>query len=387
MRKITAAECRSITKPGFYRADETLYLHVKQSGRRAWIQRVLIDGRRHDIGLGSFPVVSLRMARDRAFENRRAIADGRNPLLEKRRGRIPTFRVAATETHKALSPTFRSAQHTRDWIRILTKHAFPNLGNIPVDRITQQDVLNALKPIWTEKPETARRVRQRIRTVLDHCRAAGHVRENVAGDAIKAALPTMPKVKDNFRALDFREMPDAVKRIEAGVASLPARLCILFLIHTAARSKQARGATWVEIDLTAATWIIPGERMKNGKPHRVPLSGAAIAVLEQARPLRNDSDLLFPSLNNNRRPMTSAALVKNLREIGLADKTTVHGFRTSFRTWAAELTDIPREICEMALAHTVGDAVERAYSRSDLLEKRVALMQLWDDFLAGCIMD
>ena len=213
--------------------------------------------------------------------------------------------------------------------------------------------------------------------------AAGHVQGNVAGDAISAALPTMPKVKANFRALDYRKMPDAMKRIGTEVASMPARLCLQFTILTAVRSNESRKATWAEIDLDAATWTIPADRTKNGKLHRVPLSDAALAVLEQTRPLRNDSDLVFPSLLRPRRPMDSATLIKNLREIGLADKTTVHGFRTAFRTWAAERTDIPREICEMALAHSVGDAVERAYNRSDLLEKRVKLMRLWDGFLNG----
>ena len=383
MNRITAAECRSITEPGFYRADDTLYLYVKPSGRRSWVQRVLIDGRRHDIGLGSFPVVSLRLARERAFDNRRAIAQGRNPLIEKRRAKLPTFRVAAVETHEALAPTFKSAQHTRDWILILRKYAFPKIGHIPVDRIVQQDVLNVLKPIWTVKAETARRVRQRIRTVLKHCQAHGYVKDNMAGEIIDGALPTMPQVKEHHRALDYRDMPDAVSRIETGVASLPARLCMLFLIHTAVRSNEGRGATWAEIDLEAATWTIPGERMKNGKQHRVPLSKAALAVLEKARPLRNDSDLVFPSTTYPHRPMTSATLVKNLRVIGLADKTTVHGFRSPFRTWAAECTDIPRDVLEIALSHTVGDAVEQAYSRSDLLEKRVKLMRLWDGFLNG----
>ncbi len=380
-RKLTAVECRTIKGPGFYRADDTLYLYVKPSGRRSWVQRVMIDGRRANIGLGSYPVISLKMARERAFDNRRAIALGRNPLLEKRRAKTPTFKVAALETHAALAPTFKSEQHTRDWIRILTKHAIPKLGNIPVDRITPQDVLKVLKPIWTVKAETARRVRQRIRTVLDHCRASGYVLDNVAGDTIKAALPTMPKIQDHHRALDYRDSPDAVKRIQ-GVESLPARLGMLFLIHTAVRSNDARGATWAEIDLDLATWTIPAARMKSKRPHRVALSGAALAILEQARPLRNDSDLLFPSALRPRLPMDSATFMRVLRENGLAEKTTVHGFRTSFRTWAAECTDIPGDVCELALAHAVGDATERAYNRSDLLEKRERLMQEWADFLS-----
>lgn len=180
MRKITAAECKSITKPGFYRADDTLYLSVKPSGRRSWVQRVTIDGRRHDIGLGAFPVVSLAKARRRAFENRVRLEDSKDGLLFKRRSKTPTFQEAAESVHETILPTFQSEQETQDWIRFLRKHVFPKLGNIPVDRITHLDVLNALKPIPTGEPKTARRVRQTIQEVLNQCRVAGYLQENVA---------------------------------------------------------------------------------------------------------------------------------------------------------------------------------------------------------------
>ena len=358
---------------------------VKPSGRRSWVQRVKIDGRSHDIGLGPYPVVTLKMARDRAIDNRRAIEQGRNPLLEKRRDSIPTFKNAAVQVHATLAPTFKNPIHVNNWIQVLKRHAFPKIGNIPLDRLTQQDVLKVLTPIWTEKTETARRVRQRIRTVLSHYRASGQIVENVADERIDPALPAMPKIKANFRALPYQEMPDAVARIDAGVNSLPTRLCLLFLIHTAARSNEARGATWGEMDLDAdaPTWTIPADRMKAKNAHRVPLSPDAVAVLEQARALRNGSDLVFPSGLHPRKPMTSRTLVKALEEIGLADRTVVHGFRTSFKTWAMERTDIPHEVCEMALAHTVGDAVVQAYSRTDLLEKRVRLMAQWSGFVTG----
>ena len=381
MRRLTAHECKAITSPGFYRCEDTLYLSVKPTGRKSWIQRVMIDGRRHNIGLGSFPVVSLSMARDKAFENRRAITQGRNPLMEKRRATMPTFRKAAVDTHKALAPTFKNPVHVKNWIQVLEKHAIPKLGNIPVDRITQQDILAVLKPIWTEKPETARRVRQRTRTVLRHCQAHGHVQENIADERIDAALPTMPKVKEHRRALDYKDMPEAVRRIETEVASMPTRLCLLFIVYTAVRPNEALEATWTELDFESATWIIPASRMKAKRDHRVPLSRSALAILEQAKPLRNESDLVFPSLIRPHHPMTSRTPMKALEQLGLAEKTVVHGFRTSFRTWAAERTDIPREVCEMALAHNVGNAVEQAYSRSDLLEKRTLLMRHWDGFL------
>ena len=381
MKKLTDAQARAIKKPGFYRADNTLYLCVKGPGCRSWIQRIVIDGRRRDIGLGPYPVVTLAKARQKAFENRVAIFEGRNPLLDKRRATMPTFGKAAEDTHRSLVPTFRSDLHKKNWIQVLEKHALPKLHNILVDRITQQDVLNVLKPIWTQRPDTARRVRQRIRAILNHCQAHGYIKENVAGDAIDGALPAMPKVKEHHKALPYRDVPEAIKVIGSRVSA--ARLCLQFLILTATRSNEAREATWNEIDWETSTWTIPPSRMKGGKPHRVPLSETALAILDDAAGLRDGSDLIFPSASKPGHPMTPAILMKVWRETGIAKDTKVHGFRTSFRTWASERTEIPREVCELALAHTVGTGVEQAYSRSDLLEKRTTLMKQWSEFLNG----
>ena len=381
MRKITAAEARSIIEPGIHRADDTLYLCVKRTGRKSWIQRVVIDGRRTDIGLGPFPVVSLAEAREKAFSNRQLIYKGGSPIRERRRVRMPTFAKAAEKTHASLVPTFRSDLHKKNWIQVLQKHAFPVLADIPVDRITQQDVLSVLEPIWTMRPDTARRVRQRIRAVLRHCQAHNHVDQNVADERIDGALPSMPKVKEHHKALPYREVPDAFKVIGSRVSS--ARLALRFLILTATRSNEVREATWDEIDRETSTWTIPSERMKGGKPHRVPLSESALAILEEALQLRDESDLIFPSTSKAGRAMTPDNLMKVWRETGISKDTKVHGFRTSFRTWASERTDIPREVCELALAHAIGTGVERAYSRSDLLEKRTSLMRMWDEYLTG----
>ena len=202
----------------------------------------------------------------------------------------------------------------------------------------------------------------------------------------------MPKTKEHHRALPYTETPAAFKAIEMKVTADSPRLCLMLLILTATRSNEAREATWGEIALESEIWEIPATRMKNGKLYRIPLSRSALLVLQHGKNSRNDSDLVFPSTTSPDRPMTRVVLVKKLKDLGLAAKTTVHGFRTSFRTWAAECTDIPREVCEMALAHTVGTSVEQAYSRSDLLEKRTKLMWLWDDYLGGvqtgrCVAD
>ena len=379
MRPITAAEVKSIKRRGKYRAGDTLYLVVSATGRRSWIQRVLIDGKRHDIGLGGYPVVTLAEAREAALENRRLIRKGGNPMADRQRARMPTFRVAAERYHSSRKLSWKNEQHARSWLQVVQKHAYPVLEYLPVDRITQADVLNVLEPIWTTRPETARRVRQRIRSVLRYCEAHGYVDRNVAGDAIDGALPAMPKVKEHHAALDYRKVLEAMKAIGSRVTA--ARLCLRFLILTAARSNEAREATWSEIDRATSIWTIPASRMKGGKSHRVPLSGSALAVLEAAENLRDCSDLIFPSTSKPGHSMTPDNLMKVWRKMPMANDTKVHGFRTSFRTWAAECTDIPREVCELALAHTVGNAVEQAYSRSDLLLKRTSLMRQWDGFL------
>ena len=381
MRTLTVAKAKALSEPGLYRADPTLYLRIAPGGSKSWIQRLTIDGRRHDLGLGSFPLVSLAEARGKAFDNRRAVQAGRNPLAEKRRAKTPTFAVAAVRTCDALRPGWRNRKHGTDWIATLENHALPILGGVSVDRIRSEDVLRVLTPIWTRIPETARRVRQRIRAVLRWCWAHGYVSENVAGEGIDGALPAMPNVKEHFRALPYHEVAAALEVVEKSRASKPGKLCLRFLILTAARSGEVRGATWAEIDLEAAEWRVPGERMKGGREHRVPLSDAARDVLARARGLEDGSGLAFPSPTRTGRPLSNMTLTKILRDQGLADRATVHGFRSAFRDWCAE-TGKPREIAEAALAHTVG-GVEGAYFRSDLYARRRVLMDQWAAFLAG----
>ena len=383
MGKLTAVAVKAASQPGRLGDGGTLYLHIARGGTKSWVQRITIDGRRHDIGLGGWPVVSLASARRRAAENRSAVADGRNPLAEKRRSMVPTFRQAATQTLKALKPRWRNLKHSVSWMQTLERHAMPRLGHMPVDRIGREDVLAVLTPIWGTVPETARRVRQRIRATLRWCWAHGYVEQNVAGEAIDGALPKMPAIKSHFRALPYRDISSALKTVEASKASWAAKLCLRFLILTAARSGEARGAKWDEIDFEAKEWRIVGERMKAGTAHRVPLSGPAMAVLERAREIDDGSGLIFPSSLRKGKEMSDMTLTKVLRSTGLADRATVHGFRSSFRDWAAECTNAPHAVMELALAHAVGDSVEQAYARSDLLEKRRRLMEQWAGFITG----
>jgi integrase len=379
MGKLNAAMVRGLTKPGRHGDGGTLFLNIAPGGSKSWIQRLAIDGKRHDIGLGGFPLVTLREAREAAFENRRLARRGGDPLAAKRRTRAPTFREAAERTFEANRARWRNNKTTSNWLRGMAKRVLPVLGEMRVDAIGREDVLRILTPIWTDKPEIARKLRGRIRAVLAWAQAHGHVEHNVAGEAIDGALPAMPAVKTHFRALPHPEVAAALDTIATSRASVSARACLRFVVLTACRSGEARLATWNEIDMEARTWRVPASRMKGGAEHRVALSEAALAVLESVRPLRDRSDLAFPSPTRPGKTLSDMTLTKVLRVTGLAGRATVHGFRSSFRDWCAD-TGKPREIAEAALAHTVG-GVEGAYFRSDLFARRRRLMDQWAQYV------
>ena len=386
--QLTAAKVRSISTPGRHGDGAGLYLIVTASGSKSWVQRIVIDGRRRDIGLGGYPTVGLAEARILAVGNRTAIARDQDPVIEKRRSAIPTFREAARQTHQANLPRWHNQRHTSSWLQTLEKHAFPILENMPVDRIGRADVLEVLTPIWggrpeTAIPETARRVRQRIRTVMRWAMAHGFIENNPAGEAIDGALPPMPKLKAHLRALPYEEVAQALEVVNASQASLAAKFCLRFAVLTAARSGEARGALRDEVDLERAVWTVPAVRMKGSLDHRVPLSDAALAVLREATKLRDGSGLIFPSPMRRGQPLSDMTLTKVLRATGLAERATVHGFRSSFRDWAAECTSAPHAVMELSLAHRVGSAVEQAYARSDLLDQRRTLMNAWADFVTA----
>lgn len=325
--------------------------------------------------------MGLADARRKAADYRNAVADGRNPLAEKRRSDIPTFREAAQAVYDTNRPRWRSDRHAKLWWASLENHVFPVIGDMKVDRITQSDVLRCIEPIWTTRPEAARKVRQRIRTALRWCQAHGYVQLNVAGEAIDGALPPMPRVQSHFRSLPYQDVPKALAVVDESGASEAAKLCLRFVVLTAARSGEARNAVWDEIDFATCEWRIPAERMKAANEHRVPLSEAALEVLQQAKNLHDGSDLVFPSPLKPGRPLSDMTLTKVLRDLGLAERATVHGFRASFRTWALEQTDTPWAVAEAALAHCLGDAVQQAYIRGDAFTKRRNLMRQWSQYL------
>ena len=379
--KLSATRARALRDPGRYSDGDGLHLFIHKNGRKSWVQRITVDGRRRDIGLGGYPTVSLAQARKRATDNREAISSGRDPVAEKHRPAMPTFSEAAYAVHEANKPRWRNGRHTRAWIQTLERHTFPKIGSKQIDTISRADVLSVLTPIWSERPETARRVRQRMRTIFKWAMANEFIEVNPAGESIDGALPSMPRVKAHFRALPYEEVGLALRTVAASQASLAAKLCLRFLVLTAARSGEARGATWNEIDMKRETWTIPGSRMKAGVEHRVPLSDQALDILKEAPQLEDGSGLCFPSPLRLGHMLSDMTLTKILRTVGLADRATVHGFRTSFKTWTMEQTDTPWAVGEAALAHRLGGNVEQAYARSDLFVRRRTLMQQWADYL------
>ena len=380
MAKLTASQIRNL-KVGRHGDGGGLHLRVSRGGSKQFILRKVVRGVRRDIPIGNWPTITLAQARMKGTELHRAIFNGENPLKAKEA--TPTFAEAAQKTFEALSPRWRNAKVAANWMQRLGCHAMKHLADLPVDEITREDILRVLTPIWTAKPETARKVRRSIKATLGWCQAHGFIQHNSAGEMIDGALPSMPSVKQNYRALPFAEVGAALEIIRASRASMSAGACLEFTILTAARSGEARNAEWAEINLESREWRIPASRTKNGREHRQPLSDETIKVLEQVRPLSGGNGLVFPSPVKKSSPLSDMSLTKILRDTGLSEKCVVHGFRTSFRVWASENTSADFAVMELCLGHTVGSAVVRAYARSDLFEKRVRLMASWGRFIAG----
>ncbi|MCR9151470.1 MAG: integrase arm-type DNA-binding domain-containing protein [Rhodobacteraceae bacterium] len=385
---LTAQFARNVTAPGEYCDGNGLYLRVNPSGSKQWVQRIVIRGKRSEMGLGGFPLVGLAEARSAALDNRRLARAGGDPLAERRRAReVPSFEAAARKVHEMHGPTWRNDKHRKDFITSLELYAFPKIGSKRVSEVSTADLLVVLSPIWTSKAETARRVRQRIGTVLKWAIAQGWREDNPA-ESVTAALPKVAKAPRHRKSLPYRRVAECLATVWASNASQSTKLALEFLILTAARSGEVRHATWDEIDLHGAdsldvaarvTWVVSAERMKMKREHRVPLSTRAVEILRRAEDLRTSSGLIFPSLRD--KALSDMTLSKLVKELGF--EADVHGFRTSFRTWAQEQTDFPAEVAEAALAHATGDAVVKAYARSDVFERRRAMMQAWCDYLAG----
>ena len=379
-KRLSATFVKTVNKPGRYgdgRGGFGLSLLVKptSTGRlsKTWSQRIRINGTQVNIGLGAFPVVTLAEARAAALANRRAVAQGRDP--RNKPYDIPTFEQAVERVIAIHEPNWRAGARSAEiWRSSLRTYAMPRLGRKPVNKITTSDVLAVIVPLWTTRRETARRLRQRIGAIMKWAVAEGHRDDNPAGDAIAAALPKSAAPREHHRALPHAQVGAALRTVRGSNAWPATRLAFEYLILTASRSGEVRGARWDEID--GDTWIVPGERMKTGRPHRVPLSRQALEVLDEARNIADGSGLVFPSVRG--KVLSDMTISKLIRELGIP--AVPHGFRSSFRDWCGE-SGIAREVAELSLAHTVGNRVEQSYSRSDLFQRRRAVMEQWADYI------
>jgi integrase len=378
--RLTAVAVRK-AGPGRHGDGNSLYLLVDDTGARRWVLRTVVAGRRRDIGLGSATLVPLAEARELARRYRKLAREGGDPVAERRRERrkVPTFEEAARTVHAEHKGTWSNPKHAAQWLATLEEYAFPTLGKLLVDQVQSPDIVAALAKIWTAKPETAKRVRQRIGTVLDWAKAKGHRDgENpVRGVGGGKGLPKANGDVAHHAALSYTEIPDffAALRQQVGLAARALELTIL----GATRTSETLGATWSEIDLDAATWTIPAARMKAKVAHAIPLAPAAVALLRDVREkMAADATFVFPGAKGAK-PLSNMAMTQTLRRMKRGD-LTVHGFRSTFRDWCAERTPFPREIAEKALAHVLSSKVEAAYQRGDLFEKRRELMDAWSLF-------
>lgn len=363
-----------------YGDGDGLYLRVGPSGAKSWVLRTVVHGRRRDLGIGSTTLVPLAEAREKARALRKVAREGGDPDLVRRR-QVLTFREAAERVHRNLLPTWRSARHGEIWMAALKLYVFPHFGSRPIETIGTADLLRVLAPIWTEKHDTARRVKQRLAAVFDWAKGAGHYPHENPVNGLNKALPAVKHRAEHMTALPWKELPAFVHKLQER-DGISAR-ALEFIILTAARSGEARGARWREIQ--GDVWTVPASRMKGGVVHRVPLSSEALAVLDQVRGL--DSDLVFPSpsrgAGNEARQQSDTVFKALMKRMGRDDGLTTHGFRSTFRDWCGESAHVDREVAEAALAHTVGNKVERAYARSDLFDRRRSLMEAWGRFAAG----
>lgn len=385
LNRLTARAVQTLKASGRYADGGGLYLRVTADGRKSWAFRFMRAGRAREMGLGAVAGVSLADARQKAAEARRLLAEGKDPIEarahRRARGALGiTFRASAERYIEAHQDGWRNAKHAAQWRATLATHAFPSLGDMPVASVDLAAVVGVLEPLWRARTETASRVRGRIEAVLDWAAVRGlRAGDNPARwrGHLDKVLPARAKVQRvrHHPAMPYAEVPAFVAELreQAGIAAL----ALLFVILTAARTGEVIGARWDEID--GAVWTIPGERMKSGRSHRVPLGPEAMAILDALR--RPDQTFVFPG-GRRSKPLSNMALTAALKRTGRGD-VTVHGFRSSFRDWAAEQTAFPREVAEAALAHALGDKVEAAYRRSDLFERRRRLMEAWAGFLAA----
>jgi integrase len=392
----TAVEIAAWAKAGgraMHGCGGNLWFRAEGDGKGTWFLRYRFTGNAHALSLGRYPAVTLAAARQKARAALALLDQGTDPASVRDTApgaapSAPTFAQVAQEYIAAHAPGWRNAKHRQQWANTLASYAYPVFGGLPVNAVTTDHVLAALRPIWTLKTETAGRLRGRIEIILDAARARGwRTGENPSRWRGHLALLLPPAAKvakaGHHTALPWQRLPEFMPVLAARAGT--SVLALRFVILTAARSGEVRGCTWGEIDWGRATWTVPAERMKSNREHRVPLPAAALAVLAEARAHAPNGDLVFPGVRAQ--PLSDMTLTALLRRLqwtdDKGDTVTAHGFRSTFRDWCAETTDYPTEVAEMALAHAVANRVEAAYRRGDLFEKRRRLMDDWAAFVTG----
>jgi len=381
--KLTAKFVENVSEAGKYYDQHGLFLHVRPSGAKKWLQRYTFQGRRREIGLGSAKIVSVATARKNAHQNLVLVSAGIDPIEDKKQDSIiPKFEVAARKVYEDNRPTWRNAKHAAQFITTLETYAFPVIGSMSVKEINSSHILRILSPIWVTKAETAKRVRQRLSTVFKYCVAQQWRTDNPADIAIVKALPYLRKKVQHRKSISYNDVSNFIETVSKSSAGLSTKLGLEFLILTATRSGEVRNARWNEIN--GSLWIIPEGRMKAGIEHRVPLSNRCMEILEEAQNINQGSDYIFEGTKPDK-PLSENTFNKLMKELGL--EVHAHGFRTSFRTWTQEKTHYPNEVAEAALAHSLKDSAEAAYARSDLLEKRAEMMEAWAQFISADASD
>lgn len=369
--------------PGRHTDGGGLYLVVDQSGARRWLLRIMVHGKRRDFGLGSFPVVDLEEAREKAIDYRRIVKSGGNPIVDSQKSAKAhaTFEEVAKMMHqRQIIPNNRNGKHVDQWINTLQKYAFPRIGHMAIREISRSDVMDVLEPVWLTKQETARRLYQRLSAVFRYALAKEYRSDGNPVDGLRDALPAQKKEVEHFTAVDWIQVPTIFEWLEEkdSVSSLALRFTIL----TAVRSGPVRNAVWSEFDDSLTFWNIPKGKMKSNKDFTVPLPEEATRILEVAKRMpQSPEGFVFPSPTKPERPLSDAAMRKLLQSEfpGL----TVHGFRTSFRQWTEEATDFSREVKEYALAHSIQNKTEAAYRRLDYIEQREEMMAQWASTISG----
>lgn len=371
--------------PGRHADGNGLYLVVDPSGARRWVVRVTVKGQKNrqgkplrtDFGLGGVDLVSLNEARGRALEYRKLARAGLHPKFHGVKD-IPNFEEVARQVHIERLPTWKNAKHAAQFITTLETYAFPKIGRLPIDTIGQPEVLAVLSPIWTEKHETARRLAQRIKTVLDVARSKGFREGENPVTAIRdgGVLPKVKAKPKHHKAMDWRDVPAFFAELQGRPAM--AAKALMFTCLSGSRTGEVLGLRWEEIDFEENVWTCPEERMKAGEEHRVPLTEEMLAIIEPLKAMQ--SEYVFEGQKRHR-PLSNMAMLMLLRRMRI-EGVTVHGFRSTFRDWASEVANAPREVAEMSLSHRIGSDVERAYARSDLLAKRRVLMERWCGYAA-----